>query len=34
MPEPQLEQDNAALEIPLDQLGWVGSDPNDPEAQK
>lgn len=32
MPEPQLEQDNAALEIPLDQLGWVGSDPNDPEV--
>ncbi|MBL6691526.1 MAG: phytanoyl-CoA dioxygenase family protein [Pseudomonadales bacterium] len=32
MPEPQLEQDNAALNIPLDQLGWVGADPDDPKV--
>ncbi len=32
MPEQQLEQDASATSLPLDQLGWVGTDPNDPEV--
>lgn len=32
MPEPQLEQDRAALELPLDKLGWVGQNPKAPEV--